>query len=118
MSFGSAISNVLSNYANFSGRASKAEFWWWVLFFTLLMLAVGIIAAVMSPSMGGALSGLVWLGLFLPNLAVQVRRLHDTGRSGWWMLLLLVPLIGFIVLFIWFLSASNSGVNNYGEQPQ
>lgn len=118
MTFGSAISRVLSNYAKFSGRASKSEFWWWILFFTLLTMAIGIVSAAMPSAAGGALGGLVWLGLFLPNLAVQVRRLHDTGRSGWWMLLLLLPLIGFIILLIFFLLASNPGPNSYGEQPQ
>jgi uncharacterized membrane protein YhaH (DUF805 family) len=76
MTFGSAISNVLSNYATFSGRASKSEFWWWFLFSTLLMMAIGIVSAVMSSAAGGALSGLVWLGLFLPNLAVQSNRVR------------------------------------------
>jgi uncharacterized membrane protein YhaH (DUF805 family) len=118
MTFGSAISNVLSNYANFSGRASKSEFWWWFLFFTLLMIAVGMVSAVLSDSLGGLLSGLVWLGLFLPNLAVHVRRLHDTGHSGWWLLIFFIPLIGFIVLLVWFLSASTPLANSYGEPPK
>ena len=117
MTLGSAVSTCLSKYATFSGRASKSEFWWWILFVIMVQIAAAIMTAAISPEAGGALTGLVSLGLFLPGLAVQVRRLHDTGHSGWWLLLVFVPLIGIIVLLVWWLGASAPAANQYGEPP-
>jgi uncharacterized membrane protein YhaH (DUF805 family) len=117
MTFGSAISTCFSKYATFNGRASKSEFWWWMLFVVMVHIAAAIITSAISPETGSMLTGLLSLGLFLPGLAVQVRRLHDTGHSGWWILLVLVPLIGFIVLLVWWLGASTPIANQYGEPP-
>ena len=93
MTFGESISCCFSKYADFNGRAAKPEFWWWMLFVFLASLGTGMISPM--------LSSLFSLATLLPCLAVTTRRLHDVGRSGWWQLIVLVPLIGWIVLIYW-----------------
>jgi uncharacterized membrane protein YhaH (DUF805 family) len=93
MTFGESIQTCFSKYADFTGRASRAEYWWWSLFTVLATLAAGII--------NDKLSALVSLGVLLPGLAVGARRLHDVNKSGWFQLLYLVPLIGWIPLIYW-----------------
>jgi len=93
MTFGESISTCFSKYADFNGRASKPEFWWWMLFVFLASLGAGMISPL--------LSSLLSLATVLPCLAVTTRRLHDMGRSGWWQLIVLLPLIGWIVLLYW-----------------
>jgi len=94
MTFGASISTCFAKYGNFKGRASKSEFWWWMLFAFLASLVLGLI----SPR----LSSLFSLATLLPSLAVSARRLHDIGRSGWWQLIALIPLVGLIVLIYWY----------------
>ncbi|MGG7568327.1 DUF805 domain-containing protein [Rhodovulum sp. DZ06] len=124
MSFGAAIRTCLSKYVTFSGRAPRAEFWWFMVFTTLgsmvLQGALGAVAEGGSDVAILALSALtlLWsLGLFLPSLAVTSRRLHDVGRSFWWYLLIFVPLIGMIVLLVWFCSRSKPEANRWGPPP-
>lgn len=93
MTFGNSISTCFSKYATFDGRASRSEYWWWFLFTFLASAAAGMISET--------LSGLFSLGVLLPSLAVGARRLHDTDRSGWFLLLWLIPLVGWIVLVVW-----------------
>ena len=114
MTFGEAIRSGFDNYVGFDGRASRAEFWWWVLFAILASVVANIIDAIIGAPI---FSLLVSLGLLLPGLAVSVRRLHDTNRTGWWILIGLVPLIGFIVLLIFYLEQGNPGPNEYGPPP-
>jgi uncharacterized membrane protein YhaH (DUF805 family) len=119
MGFTEAISSGFRNYVNFSGRAARSEFWFWVLFSILLSIAAGIIDFAMFGIRDGVspISSLVSLALLLPGLAVSVRRLHDTDRSGWWVLLFLIPLIGAIVLLIWYCSRGTPGGNRFGPDP-
>lgn len=113
MSFGEAISDGFSKYAQFSGRSSRSAYWYWILFYVLVGIGASIVdAAIGTP----ALSILVWLGFFIPNLAVLVRRLHDTDRSGWWVLIGLIPLIGVIVLIV-FACIDSGPPNQYGAGP-
>lgn len=93
MTFGEAIKTCFSKYADFNGRAPRSEYWWWTLFVLLASLAAGLI----NDKVGGLLS----LATLLPGLAVSARRLHDTNRSGWFQLLMFIPLIGWIVLLVW-----------------
>lgn len=93
MTFGDSISTCFSKYADFSGRASRSEYWWWFLFVFLASIATGII----SPKLSGVFS----LAVFLPGLAVGVRRLHDIDKSGWFLLVSLIPLIGWLLLLYW-----------------
>jgi uncharacterized membrane protein YhaH (DUF805 family) len=93
MTFGESISTCLTKYADFNGRASRSEYWWWFLFTCLASAATGLI--------NETLSALFSLGVMLPSLAVGVRRLHDTDRSGWFLLLWFIPLIGWLILLLW-----------------
>ena len=93
MTFGESISTCFSKYAAFEGRASRSEFWWWFLFTCLASAATGIVSEM--------LSGLFSLAILLPSLAVGARRLPDTDRSAWYLLLWFIPLIGWIILVVW-----------------
>ena len=119
MNFQQAVQSGFSNYANFRGRACRSEFWWWQLF----LLLAGIVAAVLdlfanSNVFGGSpLATLFWLGTIIPDLAVMVRRLHDTDSSGWWILLGLIPFVGMIVLIVWWCQEGSKGCNRFGADP-
>lgn len=93
MTFGESINTCFSKYAAFEGRASRSEYWWFFLFTFLVSLATGMVS--------DTLSGLFSLGVLLPSLAVGARRLHDVNKSGWFLLLWFIPLIGWIVLIFW-----------------
>lgn len=92
---------IVLNYCNFSGRASRSEYWWYVLFTAILS---GVISLIFAGSQNTLtiVSGIVNLILLLPGLGLCVRRLHDTNRSGWWLLIGLIPIAGWIVLIIWY----------------
>lgn len=124
MNFQQAVRNVLSNYATFQGRARRAEYWWWVLFMILASLALGILdGAIFGRSMmghmegNGPLSSVFSLLMLLPGIAVGARRLHDIDRSGWWMLLVFLPLIGVIILIWWACTRGTTGPNRFGPDP-
>lgn len=105
MDFQTAIRTCLSKYATFSGRAHRPEYWWFVLFTVLVQTASAMLdAAVLGYDLegGGPIGALSALALLLPSLAVGARRLHDIGRSGWWLLIGLVPILGTLVLIWWF----------------
>jgi len=110
--FTSAISICLSQYVGFRGRAPRSEYWYFVLFNLIVSIVAAIIDAVIGHPIFAIISG---LGLFLPNLAVFIRRLHDTDHSGWWWWFLLVPIIGFIMILIWMCSRGTPGPNRYGS---
>jgi uncharacterized membrane protein YhaH (DUF805 family) len=95
MTFGESISTCFAKYAEFNGRASRSEYWWWFLFTVLVSAATGIVSDI--------LSALFSLAVVLPSLAAGARRLHDTNRSGWLLLLWLIPFIGWIILIVWFI---------------
>ena len=127
MSFTAAIKSFWSNYATFKRRARRSEYWFIQLFLVLTNLAVAAIDLVLMngdvdrfvANGGGGIVGLVWiLVTIVPALAVLVRRLHDTGKSGWWILIGLVPFVGTIVLFVFSVLDSDAGANRYGESPK
>ena len=116
---------VLSQYSDFSGRASREEYWMFVLFNFLIMAVAGIFTALFIDSdlegLGYVLAvilGLYVLIMIIPSLAVTVRRLHDVGRSGWWYFISFVPYVGGIVLFIFTVSKSEQSSNEYGDIPE
>jgi uncharacterized membrane protein YhaH (DUF805 family) len=114
MDFGQAIAAGFRNYANFFGRAGRSEFWFWILFAFLGTIVAEILDAVIFVYHAGLspLNTLFSIVMLLPSLAVMVRRLHDTGRSGWW--LLLVPtVIGIFVLLYWASFEGTPGENKY-----
>jgi len=119
--FSDAVRSVLTRYAVFSGRARRSEYWFFVLFNVL----VSIVAAVLDRAVGSDLGGgtgvvslVVTLALLVPGLAVSWRRLHDTGRSGAWFLIVLVPLVGPIVLLVFQCLDSQPGANRFGPSPK
>ncbi|MBT4518991.1 MAG: DUF805 domain-containing protein [Halieaceae bacterium] len=100
---------VLRNYIGFSGRAHRTEFW----SFVLINLVISLVLQFVSTDLGSLYS----LAVLIPSLAVGFRRLHDTGRSAWWWLIVLVPLVGWIVLIVFYCQDSE-GDNEYGAVPQ
>ncbi|MGF6148789.1 Inner membrane protein yhaI [Kingella potus] len=112
---------VLKNYVGFSGRASRREYWMFMLCHFIVAFMLGFIAGLMRSSTGGSfnfIGNLYLLATFLPSLAVQVRRLHDTDRSGWYSLIALLPGIGFIIVLILCALEGTAGNNNYGAEPR
>ena len=135
MTFIDAVRSGFSNYVTFSGRARRSEFWFWFLFAIIAGVVAAVLDSMLFPAMmdvqtemgdgvasfsaqGGPISALVSLGLFLPGLAVAMRRLHDVDRSGWWLLLAFVPLIGIIVLIVWWCTEGTRGPNRFGPDPK
>jgi len=108
---------VLGNYANFGGRASRGEYWWYTLANVIVYVALNIVGSALGDSMS-LLGGLYALATFIPGLAVLVRRLHDTGKSGWMSLLALIPLVGLIILIVFLVADSATGENKYGASPK
>lgn len=114
MDFMTAVKHVFANYANFHGRARRSEFWWFVLF----NMIVNVVASVVDNAIGIPILGIVaFLGLIIPGIAVTIRRFHDTGRSGWWYFILLVPLVGVILVIYWFVQRGTVGPNEWGADP-
>lgn len=107
---------VLKKYAEFSGRARRKEYWMFFLFNFIIALVLGVIEGIIGSA--GILGIVYALAVLVPSLAVGARRLHDTGRSGWWLLILLVPVIGVIVLLVFMVLDSESGKNQYGPNPK
>ncbi len=139
MSFMDSVKTCFSKYATFSGRAPRSEFWYFFLFILLGTIALSFVdAAIFGPrevvmmsatdSLEAGMSfnmswqpqpitGIFMLATLLPNISVMVRRLHDTGRSGWWYWIALIPIVGFIVLLIFAMSKGSEGGNEYGSDP-
>ena len=126
MGFGQAVKSFWSHYATFKGRARRSEYWFIQLFLVVTNLAAAVIDFVLMngdierfiANGGGGIVGLVWiLATIVPALAVLVRRLHDTGKSGWWVLLGFVPLAGGIVLLVFTVQQSEAAKNTYGPVP-
>jgi len=132
MDFTRAISSGYRKYLTFGGRASRSEYWWWVLFILLSSIVVAIVEGTLglgsgtvtqveggvSASYAGGPLSIIWaLVNILPGIAVGVRRLHDTDRSGWWYLIALVPLVGAIVLLVFFCTRGTAGANRFGPDP-
>lgn len=112
VTFGEAVAGAFANIFTYTGRASKSAFWWWVLCY----VAVGVIEGILKyiPLLGPPVGGLVGLVVFFTGLAVAARRLHDTDRSALWLLLILIPVIGWIPLLLWYLESGTPGPNQYG----
>ncbi|MBW8882552.1 MAG: DUF805 domain-containing protein [Asticcacaulis sp.] len=117
MTFQQAIQSGLKQYANFEGRATRSEYWWFVLFNWLALLVPMMVAAVIGSKTVSGILGffdiVVFLGLLIPMLALAIRRLHDTNRSGWWLLISLLPLGGFVLLAFYCLEGTPVQ-NKYG----
>jgi uncharacterized membrane protein YhaH (DUF805 family) len=112
MGFADAVKLGFSNYVNFSDRACRSEYWYWSLFVIIGEIATPLIDRFIG--LHDVFSTIFVLGTLLPSLSVTIRRLHDLDRSGWWILLGLIPLVGVIILIIWFCTKGTDGPNRFG----
>ena len=109
--------SVLKKYAVFTGRASRKEYWMFILFNVIIAMALGIVSALIGDK-NGILGVIYEFAILVPLLAANVRRLHDTNRSGWWILLDLIPIIGWIWGLVLVCLNSDPGDNKYGANPK
>ena len=122
------IDTVKNRYAKFDGRATRSEYWYFVLFYFIFsIIASAIDMSIINPmlgatpqeaSNGGILQVVLALGLLVPSIAVGIRRLHDIGKSGWWLLIGFIPILGFLVLIYFYVQDSQAGENLYGANPK
>ncbi len=119
LTFQEAVQRALTvNYCNFSGRASRSEYWWFALFTFVLGMVLGLVLGIIfSDTMTNILTGIVNLALFLPSLGLSVRRMHDVDRSGWWVLINFIPVIGWILYIYWAAQPSKPTPNQWGPVP-
>ena len=125
MSFGKAVSSCLAKFFTFAGRAPRSEYWFFYLFFVLCAIAGAVLDAVIGTATydeageydGGILVVVAVLGLFIPQLSVSIRRLHDIDRSGWWWWISLIPIVGGLVLLVWACMRGTEGNNRFGPNP-
>jgi uncharacterized membrane protein YhaH (DUF805 family) len=109
MDFKTAVITCLTKYVDFDGRASRSEFWWFFLFQVIVISVLSILLSF--------LGNIASLALLLPGLAAAVRRLHDIGKSGWWIFIGLIPLIGWIIAIYWAAKEGQPESNNWGAPP-
>jgi len=112
--FQDSVRTVFQRYATFTGRSRRPEYWWFVLFNIIVSLVLGIVSGLLFPNEADILGGIYNLAVLLPSLAVGVRRLHDIGRTGWWLLIALIPIVGIIVLIVFFATKGEEHDNQYG----
>ncbi|MDE6535786.1 MAG: DUF805 domain-containing protein [Muribaculaceae bacterium] len=105
---------ALNKYCDFNGRASRSEYWWFALFCFIVGAIAGVIGGIINITL---LPTICVLALLLPSLGLGVRRLHDIDKSGWWIFLQLIPVVGTIILIIWFVKESQPVPNQYGPVP-
>lgn len=111
MDFATAVRTVvMEKYANFSGRATRSEYWWFILFYIIAYLVLAVVDYLLGVQL---LTAILALGLLIPSIGVGVRRFHDLDKSGWWLLLGLVPLVNLIVIY-WFCQPGTPGANQFG----
>jgi len=107
---------VLKQYADFKSRARRTEYWMFTLFYCIFALVAGIIDGILGLEIG--VGALLALALLVPSFAVSVRRLHDIGKSGWNLLFMLLPIVGWILLIVWACKDSQAGENKWGANPK
>lgn len=113
-----AVKSVFSQYANFKGRARRSEYWYFCLFNILVGFVLGFLGSLTGISIFNAIASLYTLASLIPGLAVCVRRLHDMGKRGTWLFLVLIPIIGSIILIVWYTKDSVPGENEFGANPK
>ena len=122
------IDTIKNRYAKFDGRATRSEYWYFILFYFIFSIIAAILdSLVINPMLGassteagqgGILQMLFALGLLIPSIALGIRRFHDIGKSGWWMLIGFIPILGLLALIYFYVQDSQSGSNLYGENPK
>ena len=125
MNFVDAVKSAFARFADFATRSSRSEYWWFMLFYFLVGLVVSPIEFTIEFSVfgqgmemtSGIIDLLVFLVFIVPTISVTGRRLHDIGRSGWWLLIVLIPLIGALILLYWAVKPGEDGDNRFGANP-
>lgn len=117
MDFQESVKTCFRKYATFAGRARRSEFWYWQLFALIGGIVFAIVDEFIMPTDVGAFGWIFAVVTLCPDFAVGARRLHDIGKSGWWQFLLLVPIVGWIVLVIWWARRGVAGDNRFGVDP-
>ena len=113
-----ALFEIIKKYAKFEGRANRPQYWYFVLTQFLAFFILELLCVIPFVNIIAGLALLVlWLGLIVPGIAVAVRRLHDTNKSGWWLLLCFVPFVGSIVILVFMCLEGTKGANKYGDEP-
>ena len=123
------LGTIKNRYAQFEGRARRSEYWYFTLFVIIIYFILGLLSGLLSGAlMSGtdsalglmpmALIGIFLLAIIIPSIALVVRRLHDTGKSGWWYFISLIPFVGSIVIIVFLCTDSQSGTNEYGPNPK
>ncbi len=115
MEFKDAVKSAFSKYFTISGRACRSEYWYYVLF--IILVSFGLMTISMILPFLAMLSMVFSLATIIPSITVAIRRLHDIDRSGWWILIGFIPLIGTIVLLIFFVKQGTEGPNDFGDDP-
>ena len=113
--------DVLRKYAQFDGRSRRMEYWMFTLINIVIGMAIGFVGGTLHIGTAWGinfLAAVYWIATIIPSVAVSIRRLHDTGRTGWWLLIGFVPFLGFILLVIFALFESDVGTNEYGANPK
>ena len=121
VSFPQAVKLGFKNYFKFSGRSTRAEYWWWLLFTVLagiVLFWLNVVDTLTGTGIMGLVGFLFELATLVPSLALGARRLHDINRTGWWLLLWFVSVIGWIVLIVWAIKRGDEGLNKYGPDPR
>jgi len=116
--FMGALKDGFSRYVDFGTRSTRSQFWWWTLWSVLIGLGASIIDAMIGFGDAGPVNGLSSLAMLLPSLAVSIRRLHDIGRTGWWYLFVFLPVIGWILLLVFFCTKTDENPNKWGPAPR
>lgn len=116
--FMGALKDGFARYVDFKTRSTRSQYWWFTLWMILFSIGAAMIDGMMGMGDSGPVGLLVSLGTFLPSIAIGIRRLHDIGRTGWWFLIVLVPLIGWIVLIVFWCTRTQEEPNRWGMPPQ
>lgn len=117
LGFVDAVKRVINKYAEFNGRASRAEFWWWILACFIVSGALSLIAGITGIKLFNIISGIFSLAILIPTLAVSWRRLHDTGRAGGWWFINFIPAVGWIIFVVFCCAPSEPQPNRFGPVP-
>lgn len=117
-SFIGALKDGFARYVDFKTRSTRSQFWWWTLWSVLINLVSGVLDVSLGMADFTPINLLTSLAMLLPTLAVSIRRLHDIGRTGWWYLIVLIPIIGWIVLLVFFCTKTQEEVNKWGVPPR
>jgi len=115
MGFSEAVKSVFSKYATITGRACRSEYWYFTLFYIIVYAVLALISVIMPFLI--ILSIVFGIAIIIPSLTVSIRRLHDRNQSGWWLLVGLIPMIGGIIMLIWFAMRGTDGPNDFGDDP-